>query len=86
MKITEEEIEAIRHGLEAAFNEGCLDENVAFPAFDRMVELCKRHQILMDKFFIDYLKYLSRREFNTCFLAHLKREKAKLEKARGTLR
>ena len=28
MKITEQEFDAIRQGLRAAFNEGCLDENV----------------------------------------------------------
>ena len=44
MKITEQEFDAIRQGLRAAFNEGCLDENVAYPAFDKMKEVYKRYR------------------------------------------
>ena len=48
MKITEQEFDAIRQGLRAAFNEGCLDENVAYPAFDKMKEVYKRYRWFID--------------------------------------
>jgi hypothetical protein len=49
MKITEQEFDAIRQGLRAAFNEGCLDENVAYPAFDKMKEVYKRYRWFKDQ-------------------------------------
>jgi len=49
MKITEQEFDAIRQGLWAAFNEGCLDEKCCLSAMDKMKEVYKRYRWFKDQ-------------------------------------
>lgn len=49
MKITENEFDAVEHGLCVASNEGMLDENVAYPAFEKMKEVYRRYEWIVDK-------------------------------------
>ena len=49
MKITEKEFDAVEQGLCVASNEDMLDENVAYPAFEKMKKVYERYHFLMDK-------------------------------------
>lgn len=48
MKITEKEFDEISRALDAAFSEGMMDENVGFPAFDKVREVYRRYRWFMD--------------------------------------
>ena len=81
MKITEEEFEEVGLALKDTLDVGRLDEAVQI--FEKMKEICKRHQVLMDKFFVDELKDLNRKSFNKRFLERIRREEE--EAIRGTM-
>jgi len=48
MKITEKEFDAVEQGLCVASNEDMLDENVAYPAFEKMKEVYRRYRWFKD--------------------------------------
>jgi hypothetical protein len=49
MKITEKEFDAVEQGLCVASNEDMLDENVAYPAFEKMKKVYEHYRFLMDE-------------------------------------